>query len=100
MHLSGLDQAVPVEAYVPVMLFALLFGLSMDYEVLLLTAVRECWDRTEDNRHSVRGGLAQTGLVIRGLLVPATMALLGNVNWWTPGLPKAEPKLVAASAGE
>ncbi len=46
------------------MLFALLFGLSMDYEVFLLTAVRESWDRTRDNRLSVRDGLAETGVVI------------------------------------
>jgi RND superfamily putative drug exporter len=121
----GLDGAVPIEAYVPMILFALLFGLSMDYEVFLLTAVRESWSRTRDNRRSVRDGLAGTGVVItsaalimvcvfasfvlsadpvvkmiglglavavavdatviRGLLVPATMALLGNANWWTPG---------------
>ncbi|GAA0465294.1 membrane protein [Paractinoplanes deccanensis] len=121
---TGLDGPVPIEAYVPMMLFALLFGLSMDYEVFLLTAVRESWQRTGDNRASVREGLAGTGVVItsaalimvcvfasfvlsanpvikmmglglavaiavdatviRGLLVPATMALLGRANWWTP----------------
>ncbi len=124
VELTGLDGPVPIEAYVPMMLFALLFGLSMDYEVFLLTAVRESWHRTRDNRTSVRDGLAGTGVVItsaalimvcvfgsfvlssdpvikmmglglavavavdatviRGLLVPATMALLGNANWWTP----------------
>ncbi|GAB7045555.1 MMPL family transporter [Catenuloplanes indicus] len=122
--LIGLDGPVPIEAYVPMMLFALLFGLSMDYEVFLLTAVREHWDRTGDNRRAVRDGLAETGVVItsaalimvcvfasfvlgdepvikmmglglavaiavdatviRGLLVPAVMTLLGDVNWWTP----------------
>ncbi|MFD0517080.1 MMPL family transporter [Paractinoplanes durhamensis] len=121
---TGLDGPVPIEAYVPMMLFALLFGLSMDYEVFLLTAVRESWVRTGDNARSVRDGLAGTGVVItsaalimvcvfagfvlssapvvkmiglglavaiavdatviRGLLVPATMALLGRLNWWTP----------------
>jgi RND superfamily putative drug exporter len=121
---TGLDGPVPIEAYVPMMLFALLFGLSMDYEVFLLTAVRESWVRTGDNARSVRDGLAGTGVVItsaalimvcvfasfvlsatpvvkmiglglavaiavdatviRGLLVPATMALLGRANWWTP----------------
>jgi RND superfamily putative drug exporter len=121
---TRLPGPVPVESYVPMMLFALLFGLSMDYEVFLLTAVREVWDTTGDNRAAVREGLARTGRVItsaalimvcvfasfvlhtdpvvkmfglgmaaaiavdativRGLLVPATMALLGRANWWTP----------------
>ncbi|GAB7044557.1 MULTISPECIES: MMPL family transporter [Catenuloplanes] len=123
-ELIGLDGPVPIEAYVPMMLFALLFGLSMDYEVFLLTAVREHWERTGDNRRAVRDGLAETGVVItsaalimvcvfasfvlgdepvikmmglglavaitvdatviRGLLVPAVMTLLGAANWWTP----------------
>ncbi|GAA0560124.1 MMPL family transporter [Paractinoplanes ferrugineus] len=121
---TGLDGPVPIEAYVPMMLFALLSGLSMDYEVFLLTAVRESWVRTGDNVRAVRDGLAGTGVVItsaalimvcvfasfvlsstpvvkmiglglavaiavdatviRGLLVPATMALLGRANWWSP----------------
>ncbi|MEG3635081.1 MMPL family transporter [Micromonospora palythoicola] len=125
VELTGLTGPVPVESYLPMMLFALLFGLSMDYEVFLLTAVRESWQRTRDNRTSVREGLAGTGQVItcaalimitvfasfvlhtdpvikmfglgmavavavdatiiRGLLVPATMALLGRANWWRPG---------------
>ncbi|BEL08005.1 MMPL family transporter [Actinoplanes sichuanensis] len=122
--LVGLDGPVPIESYVPMLLFALLFGLSMDYEVFLLTAVRESWDVTGDNRRSVRDGLAGTGMVItsaavvmvcvfasfvlspspvvkmtglglavavaidatviRGLLVPASMALMGRANWWAP----------------
>jgi RND superfamily putative drug exporter len=124
VELTGLDGTVPVESYLPMTLFALLFGLSMDYEVFLLTAVREGWDATGDNRTAVRDGLAGTGRVItsaasimvfvfasfvtaadpvvkmfglgtavviavdatvvRGLLVPGTMALLGRANWWTP----------------
>ncbi|MBU8858630.1 MULTISPECIES: MMPL family transporter [unclassified Micromonospora] len=124
VELTGLDGPIPVEAYLPMMLFALLFGLSMDYEVFLLTAVQESWQATRDNRLSVRRGLAGTGKVItsaalimvcvfasfvlhtnpvvkmfglgmavaiavdatiiRGLLVPATMALLGKANWWSP----------------
>ncbi|MGC4888106.1 MMPL family transporter [Micromonospora sp. DT227] len=123
--LTGLSGPVPVESYLPMMLFALLFGLSMDYEVFLLTAVQESWRVTGDNRVAVREGLAGTGRVItsaalimvtvfagfvlqgdpvikmfglgmavavavdatvvRGLLVPATMALLGRANWWRPG---------------
>ncbi|MDY7090913.1 MAG: MMPL family transporter [Actinomycetota bacterium] len=138
----GLDGPVPIEAYVPMMLFALLFGLSMDYEVFLLTAVRESWVVNGDNARSVRDGLAGTGVVItsaalimvcvfasfvlspapvvkmiglglavaiavdatviRGLLVPATMVLLGKANWWTPGrrrMPEpAEPETLEPSA--
>jgi RND superfamily putative drug exporter len=107
------------------MLFAIVFGLSMDYEVFLLSRVREEWDRTGDSRTSVADGLASTARVIsaaaaimvvvfgsflgesdrvvklfglglsmavlidativRLLLVPATMELLGDLNWWLPG---------------
>nr|BFE61365.1 hypothetical protein GCM10020063_058910 [Dactylosporangium thailandense] len=123
------------------MLFALLFGLSMDYEVFLLTAVRQEWQRTGDNTAAVRAGLARTGRVItsaacimvvvfasftanadpiikmfglgmavaiavdatvvRGLLVPATMALLGPANWWRPrrrGTTSTPPPAAAAAA--
>jgi RND superfamily putative drug exporter len=105
-------------------LFAVLFGLSMDYEVFLLSAVREHWVRTGDNLAAVRRGLAETGgvitsaalimvcvfasfvlvdnptikifglglaaaivvdaTIVRCLLVPATMVLLGRWNWWLP----------------
>jgi putative drug exporter of the RND superfamily len=131
---TRLPGPVPIESYVPMMLFALLFGLSMDYEVFLLTAVQEGWHATGDNRAAVRDGLARTGRVItsaalimvcvfasfvlhtdpvikmfglgmavavavdativRGLLVPATMAVLGRANWWAPrrpGRPHARP---------
>jgi RND superfamily putative drug exporter len=133
VELTGLDGPIPVESYVPMMLFALLFGLSMDYEVFLLTAVQESWKATGDNLHAVRTGLADTGRVItsaalimvcvfssfvlhtnpvikmfglgmavaiavdatiiRGLLVPATMALLGHTNWWTPQLRRRRTQL-------
>ena len=126
--ITRLPGPLPIEAYVPMLLFALLFGLSMDYEVFLLTAVQETWRATGDNRTSVRQGLARTGRVItsaalimvcvfasfvlhtdpvikmfglgmavaiavdativRGLLVPATMALLGRANWWAPRGPR------------
>ncbi|RJL26647.1 MMPL family transporter [Bailinhaonella thermotolerans] len=116
--------SVPVENYVPLMMLAVLFGLSMDYEVFLLTAVRQAYLRTRDNRLAVAEGLGTTGRVItsaalimvavftafiaypdpvikmfgvglsvaivvdatiiRGLLVPATMVLLGRANWWCP----------------
>jgi RND superfamily putative drug exporter len=62
--LLGVDELVPIEPYVPMMMFAVLFGLSMDYEVFLLTGFREHWDRTGDMVVSVRRGLADTGKVV------------------------------------
>ncbi len=119
----GVEPA-PIEPFIPMMLFAIVFGLSMDYEVFLLSRVREEWDRTGDARNSVADGLAATARVIsaaaaimvfvfgaflleddraiklfgfglafavlldativRMLLVPATMELLGDKNWWIP----------------
>ncbi len=118
-------EGAPIEPFVPMMLFAIVFGLSMDYEVFLLSRIREEWDRTGDSRASVADGLALTARVItaaaaimvvvfgsflgesdrvvklfglglaaavlidativRLLLVPATMELLGDRNWWLPG---------------
>jgi putative drug exporter of the RND superfamily len=120
---TGVEPA-PIEPFVPMMLFAIVFGLSMDYEVFLLSRVREEWLRTGDSRTSVADGLAATARVIsaaaaimvllfgsflleadrliklfglglavavlldatiiRMLLVPATMELLGDSNWWLP----------------
>ena len=117
-------QPAPIEPWAPMMLFAIVFGLSMDYEVFLLSRVREEWKRTGDSRTSVADGLAATAKVItaaaaimvvvfgsflferdrvfklmgtglatavlldativRMLLVPATMELLGDRNWWLP----------------
>jgi RND superfamily putative drug exporter len=119
----GVEPA-PIEAWVPMMLFAIVFGLSMDYEVFLLSAIREHYDRTGDNATAVAEGLAGTARVItaaalimvfvfgsfvvsdlralkliglglavavaidasvvRVILVPATMELLGSANWWLP----------------
>jgi RND superfamily putative drug exporter len=62
--LLGVDQDVPVEAYVPMIMFAIVFGLSMDYEVFLLSRVKEVWDRKRDQHLAVAGGLASTGRVI------------------------------------
>ena len=121
--LTGVEPA-PIEPWMPMMLFAIVFGLSMDYEVFLLSRVREEWHRTGDSRTSVADGLAATARVItaaaaimvfvfgsfilepdrwmklmgtglatailldativRMLLVPATMELLGDRNWWLP----------------
>ncbi|HSJ33434.1 MAG TPA: MMPL family transporter [Acidimicrobiia bacterium] len=121
--LLGIEPG-PIEPFIPMMLFAIVFGLSMDYEVFLLTRIREEYDRDGDNSQAVADGLAATarvitaaalimvfvfssfiledmrtvkilglGLaaavaidatVIRMLLVPATMELLGDKNWWIP----------------
>ncbi|HEV2106659.1 MAG TPA: MMPL family transporter [Thermomicrobiales bacterium] len=126
-HFSGLLRFTPlgfVEASLPVIMFCILFGLSMDYEVFLLSRVREEWERTGDNGQSVAMGLERSGriitsaalivvvvtasfvtadvilikalglgialavlldaTVVRALLVPATMRLLGKWNWWLP----------------
>jgi RND superfamily putative drug exporter len=114
-----------VSSWLPILMFTVLFGLSMDYEVFLLSRIREEWLASGDSRESVVRGLAATGRVItcaalimvavfsgfaldsdvtvkmmgvgmatavaidatlvRMVLVPATMALLGRANWWLPG---------------
>jgi putative drug exporter of the RND superfamily len=124
----------PVEAFLPVMMLAILFGLSMDYQVFLVSRMHEEWANTEDNSHSVRIGQAATGRVItaaatimilvfgsfllagqrviaefgvglasavfldafilRTVLVPAVMHIIGERNWWLPrGLERALPRL-------
>jgi RND superfamily putative drug exporter len=60
----GVNRPGPIEAFLPVMLFAILFGLSMDYQVFLVTRIHEEWLRTGDNRQAVRNGLAATGKTI------------------------------------
>jgi putative drug exporter of the RND superfamily len=60
----GLDGEVPIVSFVPLMMFAILFGLSMDYEVFLMTHIREAWQRTRDNREAVIEGVGTTGRVI------------------------------------
>jgi RND superfamily putative drug exporter len=126
-HLSGLLGFTPngtISPISPVLIFAIMFGLSMDYEVFLLSRIRERYDLTGDNTAAIAGGLQRTGGVItsaallliivvgsfstssitfikligvamivalivdatlvRVLLVPATMRLVGNANWWAP----------------
>ncbi|GAA3723361.1 MMPL family transporter [Gordonia hankookensis] len=147
LSLLGVDNPVAVSSWVPILVFAILFGLSMDYEVFLLSRIREDWLATGDARASVISGLAKTGRVIttaaaimvavflsfatetdivmkmlglgmavavfldatlvRMVLVPATMSLLGRVNWWLPAwldriLPQVglEPDLEAGSTEE
>lgn len=135
----GLDGPVPVSSFVPLFVFAALFGLSMDYEVFLLGSIRESWDFSHDRRLSVVEGVGSTARVItsaaaimiavfcgfaldssvavkmigtglavavlvdatlvRLVLVPATMTLLGRWNWWLPGwLDRLLPGSVHGSA--
>ena len=134
LELLGVDHTLPMSSWMPILMFAILFGLSMDYEVFLLARIREDYDRTGDARGSVARGLAATsgvitaaaaimvlvflgfvteigtlvkmlgfGLgvaifldatVVRLVLVPATMSLLGERNWWTPAwLDRVLPRL-------
>jgi len=129
----GFPENVPVTTWVPMFLFVILFGLSMDYEVFLLSRIRESYDATGDNAASVAHGLARTARVItaaaaimivvfmanvlgpnvpvkqiglglavavlidatlvRMVLVPGVMELLGKANWWLPGpLARVLPK--------
>ena len=148
-NLLGVGREGPIEAWIPMMLFAVIFGLSMDYEVFLLSRIREEYDRTHDNAEAVANGLAATARVItaaaaimffvffsfvlgddrslkmfgfglamavlidativRLVLVPATMELLGDRNWWLPRwldriLPvvhvEADQEVVAGTAPE
>jgi RND superfamily putative drug exporter len=123
--LIGIGREGPIESWVPIMLFAILFGLSMDYEVFLLSRIREDYAAHGDNALAVANGLARTARVItaaaaimitvflafafggdvralklfaiglavavfvdativRMVLVPSTMELLGKANWWMP----------------
>jgi RND superfamily putative drug exporter len=114
----------PIDPTTPVMIFAILFGLSMDYEVLMLSRIHEEWERTKDNTKAVAVGLQKSGRIItsaalvmitvfsafgvssvvlmkqfgfmlalgvavdasivRALVVPSTMRLMGDINWWAP----------------
>jgi RND superfamily putative drug exporter len=142
-HLSGLlgfTSTGTVEASQPVLILAVAFGLSMDYELFLLSRIREEWDRTGDNTAAVAAGLQRTGAIItnaalllavvigafttsgisfikligvglltavvidativRALLVPATIRLLGRVNWWLPSpLRRLHARLALSEAG-
>ncbi|MCX5194198.1 MMPL family transporter [Streptomyces sp. NBC_00249] len=124
-ELLGLGSAGPIEPFLPVIMVSVLFGLSMDYQVFLVSRMYEEWLETGDNRRAVRVGLAETSRVInsaavimisvflafvlsgdrliamfgialavavaldafvlRTLLVPALMHMLGGANWWIPG---------------
>ncbi|WP_330335965.1 MMPL family transporter [Streptomyces sp. NBC_00557] len=135
-RLLGLPEPVPIESYVPMMMFAIVFGLSMDYEIFLLSRIAEAWHRTGDNRLAVGEGLSATARVIsaaafimtavflsfttsptvvvkmlalglaisviidatvvRLILVPSAMFLIGRANWWIPRwLDRVLPRLNA-----
>ncbi|KNB51231.1 MMPL family transporter [Streptomyces caatingaensis] len=140
-ELLGLGRAGPIEPFLPVVMISVLFGLSMDYQVFLVSRMYEEWLATRDNRRAVRVGLAETSRVInsaavimisvflafvlsgdrviamfgiglaaavaldafvlRTLLVPALMHLLGGANWWLPGwLERRLPRLSIEPAEE
>jgi RND superfamily putative drug exporter len=143
--LIGIDHEVPVAPFMPVMMFAILFGLSMDYEVFLISRIREEYLKHGDTRRAVAEGVAKTARVItaaaaimvvvflaflsapdvflklfgiglataifldatvvRMVLVPAVMQLLGDRNWWIPNwleriLPRLDVERVAVGAAE
>ncbi len=123
--LIGVDKTGPIEAFLPVLMFPILFGLSMDYEVFLISRIYEEWHRRRDNREAVTHGLAATGrtitaaaaimvlvfgafvlggervielfgiglssavlldaVIVRSVIVPAVMLMLGEANWKLPG---------------
>ena len=122
--LLGVSGTGPILPFLPVMVFAILFGLSMDYQVFLVSRMKESWEKTSDNRLSVREGLAGSGkvvviaatimscvfisfiptpidtiklfgvalaasviidaFIVRLVLIPSIMTLLGKSNWWLP----------------
>jgi putative drug exporter of the RND superfamily len=143
-ELIGIDHEVPIAPFMPVMMFAILFGLSMDYEVFLISRIREEYLKHGDTRRAVADGLAKTARVItaaaaimvvvflaflaapdtflklfgiglasaifldatlvRMVLVPAVMQLLGSRNWWIPNwleriLPRLEMERFATAEG-
>ncbi len=143
--LIGIDHEVPVAPFMPVMMFAILFGLSMDYEVFLISRIREEYLKDGDTRRAVADGLAKTARVItaaaaimvvvflafvtaqdvflklfgiglasavfldatvvRMVLVPAVMQLLGERNWWIPSwlerrLPRLDVERVALGTAD
>jgi RND superfamily putative drug exporter len=75
-----------VEGWIPIFLFAMLFGLSMDYEVFLVTRMREAWDGLEDNREAVAHGLERTGRIVTAAAVVMVAAFLGFVAGRIVGL--------------
>ena len=73
----GLQSSPQIEAWIPIFLFAVLFGLSMDYEVFLLSRMREEWDQRHDNEHAVAYGLEHTGRIITACAIIMIAAFSG-----------------------
>jgi uncharacterized membrane protein YdfJ with MMPL/SSD domain len=92
----GVERAGHVEGWVPVVLFATLFGLSMDYEVFLMTRVREVWERRHDNDQAVELGLERTGRVITSAALIMAAAFAGFIAGRVPGLQQLGVGLTAA----
>jgi RND superfamily putative drug exporter len=84
--LAGLYQFAQVEGWIPIFLFAMLFGLSMDYEVFLVTRMRETWDERPDNVRAVSYGLERTGLIVTAAAIIMVAAFLGFVAGSVVGL--------------
>jgi RND superfamily putative drug exporter len=134
MDLLGIPGTGPIFPFLPIMVFAILFGLSMDYQVFLVSRMQEEWIHTRDNKAAVRRGLAGSGrvvviaaaimasvflafvpstnatiklfgialasaviidaFIVRLVLVPSLMSMLGKANWWLPGwLDRLLPKI-------
>jgi RND superfamily putative drug exporter len=91
--LIGFDQ---IEGWIPVFLFTMLFGLSMDYEVFLVSRMREEWDRTHDNEHAVASGLAKTGRIVTAAGLVMFAAFMGFVAGSIVGLQEFGFGLAAA----
>ena len=84
--LAGLYQFPQVEGWIPIFLFAMLFGLSMDYEVFLVTRMRETWDEENDNVRAVSYGLERTGLIVTAAAIIMVAAFSGFVAGSIVGL--------------
>jgi putative drug exporter of the RND superfamily len=84
--LWGLYQFQQVEAWIPIFLFAMLFGLSMDYEVFLVTRMREAWDETKDNARAVGLGLERTGRIVTAAAIVMVAAFSGFIAGRVVGL--------------
>ena len=85
-HLLGLYRADQIEGWIPIFLFAILFGLSMDYEVFLVTRMRESWDHVHDNTRAVAHGLERTGRIITAAALIMVAAFSGFVAGRVAGL--------------
>src|SRR4029453_5533406 len=82
----GLYQFPQIEGWIPIFLFAMLFGLSMDYEVFLVSRMREEWDKTHDNARAVTAGLAKTGRLVTAAGLIMFAAFMGFVAGSIVGL--------------